>query len=43
MTIRLISAMMPEASKSNVHGYIHGSCDLAILNTGGVEELQVNK
>lgn len=34
---------MPEASKSNIHGLIHGNCAGAIFNTGGVEELQVNK
>jgi len=34
---------MPEASKSNIHGFIHGSCAGAIYNTGGVEEPQVNK
>jgi hypothetical protein len=34
---------MPEASKSNIHGFIHGSCAGTINNTGGVEELQINK
>jgi len=34
---------MPEASKSNNHGFIHGICAGAICNTGGVEELQINK
>jgi len=43
MTVRLVNTRMPEASNSNVHGFIHGSCTVAIYNTGGVEESQVNK
>jgi len=34
--------MMPVASKSNIHGYIHGICSGTICNTGGVEESYVN-
>ena len=30
--------MMPEASKSNIHGYIHGKMKDNHYNTGGVEE-----
>jgi len=33
---------MPEASKSNIHGFIHGSSARTIFNTGGVEEHQIN-
>jgi hypothetical protein len=29
---------MPEASKSNVHGHIHGKALTGSCNTGGVEE-----
>jgi hypothetical protein len=43
MTVWLINIRMPEASKSNIHGFIHGNCVGANFNTGGVEELQVNK
>jgi len=32
---------MPEASKSNIHGLIHGNCEGKIYNAGGVEELQI--
>jgi len=31
---------MPEAFKSNIHGFIHGNCAGKFYNTGGVEELQ---
>ena len=31
---------MPEASKPNIHGYIHGRIAVAVFNTGGVEENQ---
>jgi len=34
---------MPEASKSNIHGYIHGIRLAWSINTGGVEEIQINK
>jgi hypothetical protein len=38
--IRLgISLMMPEASNSNIHGYIHGKGAKSSCNTGGVEEI----
>jgi len=50
MTVGLFNTKMPEASKSNVHGLIHGSCAGKIYNTGepaplrrGVEDPQVNK
>jgi len=49
-TVLISNREMPEASKSNVHGFIHGSCAGEICNTGepaplrrGVEEPQVNK
>jgi hypothetical protein len=28
---------MPEASKPNIHGYIHGRIIVPVFNTGGVE------
>jgi hypothetical protein len=34
---------MPEASKSNIHGFIHGSYAGKNFNTGGVEDHQINK
>jgi len=43
MTVWLINTKMPEASKSNIHGFIHGICPGTINNTGGVEDLQINK
>jgi len=43
MKVLISNRKMPEASKSNVHGFILGSCAGEIYNTGGVEEPQVNK
>jgi len=34
---------MPAASKSNIHGYIHGKGLTMNVNTSGVEEIQINK
>ena len=34
---------MPEASKSNIHGPIHGGLVVFLVNTGGVEEDQENR
>jgi len=33
-----LSAMMPEASKPNIHGYIHGRTSTVLINTSGVED-----
>jgi hypothetical protein len=34
---------MPAASKSNIHGHIHGKESKKSVNTAGVEEYQVKK
>jgi hypothetical protein len=43
MTVGLFNTKMPEASNSNVHGFIHGSYAGATFNTRGVEDHQINK
>jgi hypothetical protein len=35
---RILRALMPEASNSDIHGHIHGQSSEARFNTGGVEE-----
>jgi len=32
---------MPEASKPNIHGCIHGRIAVAVFNPGGVEEINM--
>jgi hypothetical protein len=34
---------MPAASKSNIHGYIHGQMQAVLVNTSGVEDIYINK
>ena len=38
MRIIVKKVKMPAASKSNIHGYIHGKRLVYSLNAGGVEE-----
>jgi len=36
-------AEMPAASKSNIHGYIHGKGLTMNVNTSSVEEIQIKR